>query len=86
VPGRLRSRSMSFDAGHPKTGSSRSGSRGSCRAVSQCFCTGSETMSLRSQKNGECEKDGSLLTVSTFLVGDATKGVGYTLNSFYYEV
>jgi hypothetical protein len=26
------------------------------------------------------------LTVSTFLVRGATKGVSYTLNSFYYEV
>lgn len=43
-------------------------------------------MSLRSQNNGVCEKDRSPLTVSTFLVGDASKRVGYTLNSFYYEV
>jgi len=33
-----------------------------------------------------CENDGSPLTASTFFVGGATKGVSYTLNSFYYEV
>jgi hypothetical protein len=43
-------------------------------------------MSLRSQNNGVREKDGSPLTMSTFFVGGATKGVSYTLNPFYYEV
>jgi hypothetical protein len=42
-------------------------------------------MSLRNQNNGACEKDGSPLTLSTFLVGGAAKGVSYTLNSFRYE-